>query len=145
MKTEKPETSGEYMLFYRGADWDKRLSPDELQRAMDKLTKWIGGLQEQGKVRGGQPLGSERKIVSGRNGRILSDGPFAESKEAVGGYLTVGADSLDEAVAIAKACPSLEYGVTIEVRPVLGECPVFQRLREQSGRPDRQLFEAALV
>ena len=92
---------------------------------------WFEGLKDQGKVKGGQPLGPENKVVSGKNGRTVSDGPFAESKEAVGGFLQIEADSLDEAVAIASSAPMVDYGVTIEVRPVLEECPCFQRVREQ--------------
>jgi len=71
------------------------------------------------------------KIVSGKNGRIVADGPFAESKEAIGGYFLLQVDDLDEAVEIAKDCPALEYGSTVEVRPIAEECPTFQRVKEQ--------------
>ena len=71
------------------------------------------------------------KIVSGKNGRIVADGPFAESKEAIGGYFLLQVDDLDEAVEIAKDCPVLEYGSTVEVRPIAEECPTFQRVKEQ--------------
>ncbi len=126
-------TTGEYMLFFRGHDWDSGLSSEELQAAMNRITAWFEGLQEQGKVRGGQPLGSDRKIVVGQHGRIVADGPFAESKEAIGGFLQLQAADLNEAVAIARACPSLQYGVSIEVRPVLAECPVMQRMKEAAA------------
>jgi hypothetical protein len=92
---------------------------------------WFEGLKEQARVKGGQPLGPENKVVSGKSGRTVADGPFAESKEAVGGFLQIEASSLDEAVAIAKSAPMVDYGITIEVRPVLEECPCFQRVREQ--------------
>lgn len=123
--------ASEYLLLFRGPHWDKGLSPEELQVVMDKVMAWFGGLQEQGKVKGGQPLGAEGKFISGKNGRTIADGPFAESKEAVGGYLLLQANDLNEAVAIAKSNPTLEYGITIEVRPVLEECPVFQRAKER--------------
>ena len=55
------------------------------------------------------------------------DGPFAESKEAVGGYLVLQAEDLNEAVEIAQSAPALRYGVTVEVRPILAECPIFER------------------
>ena len=119
------------MLLFRGAHWDKGLSPEELQQVIGKVMAWFEGLKEQGKVKAGQPLGAEGRTVSGRKGRPVADGPFAESKEAVGGYLLLRADNLDEAVAIAKTNPTLEYGITIEVRPVLEECPIFQRAKEQ--------------
>ena len=121
------------MLLFRGADWDEGLSSEELQEAMGKITTWFEELQQQGKVRGGQPLAREGGIVSGKKGRAVADGPFAESKEAVGGYLLLEADDLEEAIAIAKACPTLKYGISIEVRPVLEECPIFQRARERQA------------
>ena len=121
----------DYMLLFRGKQWDRGLSQEELRQAIDRVMAWMEGLKEQGKVKGGQPLGPENKVVSGRNGRTVADGPFAESKEAVGGFLQIEANSLDEAIAIAKTCPTLEYGITIEVRPVLDECPVFKRAKEQ--------------
>jgi hypothetical protein len=121
----------EYMLLFRGPEWDEGLSPEELQHVMSRVMAWFEGLKQQGKVKAGQPLGSEGRTFSGRNGGIVADGPFAESKEAVGGYLLLEAANLDEAAAIAKACPTLEYGITIEVRPVLEECPVFQRAKER--------------
>jgi hypothetical protein len=129
MNTEA--TTGEYMLLFRGPQWDKGLSPQELQQVMDKVMAWAERLQGQGKARGGQPLGAQGRIVSGKKGGFVADGPFAESKEAIGGYLVLRADDLNEAVEIARSNPILEYGVTIEVRPVLAECPVFQRARSQ--------------
>jgi hypothetical protein len=121
----------DYMLLFRGKHWDRGLSPQELRQAIDRVMAWMEGLKNQGKVKAGQPLGPESKMVSGKNGRTVADGPFAESKEAVGGFLQIEAKSLDEAVAIAKTCPTLEYGLTIEVRPVLEECPIFKRAQEQ--------------
>src|SRR5688572_23101172 len=126
-----PNTPSEYMLLFRGPHWDKGLSPEELQRTMDRVTAWLEGLKEQGNIKAGQALGPENRMVSGKNGRTVADGPFAESKEAIGGFLQIEADNLDEAVAIAKSAPMLEYGTTIEVRPVLEECPSFKRVREQ--------------
>jgi hypothetical protein len=139
MNTET--TTGEYMLLFRGPQWDKGLSPQEIQQVMDKVTAWAERLQGQGKARGGQPLGAQGRIVSGKRGGFVADGPFAESKEAIGGYLVLQADDLSEAVEIARSNPMLEYGVTIEVRPVLAECPVFQRATDRAGRADQLLSE----
>ena len=124
-------TTNEYMLLFRGPNWDQGLSPEELQERMDRVMAWFEGLKDQGKVKGGQALGAEGRFISGKYGRTVADGPFAESKEAVGGYLLLQTDDLDEAVAIAKSNPTLQYGLTIEVRPVLEECPVFQRAKER--------------
>ena len=121
------------MLLFRGACWDKGLSPEEAQRLMNQVMAWFEGLKNRGIVKAGQPLGPEGRTISGSKGRTaVSDGPFAESKEAVGGYLLLQAESLDEVVAIAQSNPTLAYGITIEVRPVLEECPIFQRARKQS-------------
>ena len=125
-----PNPTSEFLLLFRGEHWDKGLSPEELQQVMDKVMAWFDGLQQQGKVKAGQPLASEGRMVSGKR-RTVADGPFAESKEAVGGYLLIHAHSLEAAVAVAQSCPTLDYGITIEVRPVLEECPIFKRVREQ--------------
>ena len=125
MKTET--TTGEYMLLFRGPHWDRGLSPDQLQQAMDKVMAWFEGLNERGKIKSAQPLGAQGRIISGTNGRFVLDGPFAESKEAVGGYLVLHAANLNEAVEIARSMPTLSYGVSVEVRPILAECPIFQR------------------
>jgi len=115
------------MLLFRGPHWDRGLSQQELQVAMDKVMSWFEGLNARGKVKTGQPLSAQGRTISGGNGGLVSDGPFAESKEAVGGYLLVRADNLNEAVEIARSAPMLKYGITVEVRPILAECPIFQR------------------
>src|ERR1044071_3898823 len=83
MNTET--TTGEYMLLFRGPHWDKGLSRNELQHAMNEGVPWFEGLNERGKTKGAQPLGGEGRITSGTDVQFVVDGPFAESKEAVGG------------------------------------------------------------
>jgi hypothetical protein len=113
-----------YMLIFRGNDWHKGLSPEEMQAVSERWMAWFKGLIEEGKVLAGNPLAPEGKIVSGKSGRVVADGPFAESKEAVGGYFLLKVESADEAVAIAQQCPGLPHGARVEVRPVLAECPL---------------------
>jgi hypothetical protein len=125
------DLNNEYMLLFRGDDWDRGLPPEALQRVMDQVMAWFDGLQGQGKVKAGQPLARKGKIISAQKGKVIADGPFAESKEAIGGYLLLRTVDFAEAVTIAKTCPTLHHGVSIEVRPVLDECPVFKRIREQ--------------
>lgn len=125
-----PQPNSEFMLLFRGEHWDQGLSPEELQRVMAQVMAWFEGLQQQGVVKGAQPLAAEGRIVSGQK-RTVADGPFAESKEIVGGYLILLADSLEAAVTVAQTCPTLDHGISIEVRPVLDECPIFKRIREQ--------------
>jgi hypothetical protein len=121
----------EYILFFRDTNWDKGLSAEETQKAIATFMSWMEGLNQQGIFKAGQPLDRTGKLVSGKKGRNVADGPFAESKEAVGGYFLLEVDSLDEAVAIAQTCPILDYGSAIEVRPVAEVCPTFRRANEQ--------------
>jgi hypothetical protein len=126
-----PTTKSEYMLIFRGTDWHKGLSPEQMQQVADQWMAWFNRLKDQGKAVAGNPLEREGKIVSGKNGRVVSDGPFAESKETIGGYFLLKVSTLDEAVAIAQECPGLPYGIRVEVRPVAGECPIAEELRSE--------------
>jgi hypothetical protein len=119
-----------YMLLYRSDEWYSKLSREELRKLMDQNKAWIERLTAQGKAKPGRALERTGAIVSGTNGRFVTDGPFAESKEAIGGYLVLDVETLDEAVAIAQTSPGLAYGGSIEVRPVADECPLDVRERE---------------
>ena len=119
------------MLLFRGNDWTKSLSPEEKQTVTDQWMAWFRGLTDNGKVIAGNQLEPEGKIVSGKN-RVVSDGPFAESKEAIGGYFLLDVASFDDAVAIARECPGLPYGAKVEVRPVAGECPLASELKHEA-------------
>jgi hypothetical protein len=105
---------------------------------------WFKRLGEQGKATAGNPLDATGKIVSGKNGRVVADGPLAESKEAIGGNFLLAVSTLEEAVAIAKDCPVLPYGVKVEVRPVLGQCPLAEEACAAS-QPAVEKFEAQLA
>ncbi len=124
----------EYLLIFRGTEWHKGLSPEEIQTVTTNWRAWFERLAKDGIAKAGQPLVSEGKIVSGKAGRTVVDGPFAESKEAIGGYFLLQVDSLDQAVAIAQECPGLPYGAVVEVRPVASECALMERTREQMAR-----------
>ena len=130
MNTQNKPT--EYMLIFRGTDWAKGLSAEEMQQVAGQWMAWFKGLMEAGKVTAGNPLEPEGKVVSGKGGRVVSDGPFAESKETIGGYFLLKVNTMDEAVAIAKDCPGLPYGARVEVRQVAGECPLVTELRTEA-------------
>ena len=130
MTTQNPNQNG-YMLLFRGTDLRKGLSPEELQKVSEKWMTWFRRLTEQGKAVAGQPLERDGKIVSGKD-RVVSDGPFAESKEAIGGYFLLDVATMDEAVAIEKECPGLAYGIRVEVRPVAAECPIAAEARTEA-------------
>src|ERR1700759_4434458 len=96
----------DYMLFFRGGNvWTKKLSPTQLKQVADDWYEWFDRLQREGKCIGGHPLEEEGKIVSGPKGRNIADGPFAESKEVIGGYFYLQNVDLDEALEIAQQCP----------------------------------------
>ena len=84
---------------------------------MKQFSAWFERMSEQGKLKDGHQLGSEGKVIFGR--KSVMDGPFAESKEGVAGYWFIQAATLEEAVEIAKGDPLLDYGHTVEIRPIL--------------------------
>jgi hypothetical protein len=122
----------QFMLIFRGTDWSKGLSPEEGQQVMNDWMAWFKGLTDQGKAIAGNPLEREGRVVSGKNGRVVADGPFAESKEAIGGYFLLQVETLDEAVAIAQHCPALPFGLTVEVRQIAEICPTAAKLRHET-------------
>lgn len=138
MNTEKSD----YLLLFRGTQWNKELSPEQLQQLVSDWYAWFERLKREGKCSGGHPLQDQGKIVSGRAGSTVSDGPFAESKEAVGGYFYLQVASESEAVAIARQCPGLEYGCVVEVRPVAEVCAAGARAA-RIGSGAVQLAETA--
>ena len=119
-----------YMLLYRSDEWYNKLSHAELQELVNQNEAWFEGLTAQGKAKPGRALERKGAIVSGVNGHIVTDGPFAESKEAVGGYLVLDVETIEEAIAIAQSSPGLAYGGSIEVRPLAEECPLDARAFE---------------
>jgi len=130
------------MLLFRGTDWGKELSAEELQKVVSDWTTWFERLSREGKVVSGHPLQNEGKVISGRNGGIIADGPFAESKEAIGGYFYLQVDDMDEAVKIAQQCPGLEYGAIVEVRPVAEMCAMRHRAMEEAAAQSEELSHA---
>ena len=106
----------EYLFLFRGGNMD--LSPEEGQAHMQRWMQWMDGLGKQGKFGGAQPLDKTGRQVTGSK-KLVTDGPYAEGKEMVGGYLICKADSYDEAVEISKGCPILEFDSGIvEVREI---------------------------
>jgi hypothetical protein len=89
---------------------------------MTDFYAWVEGLSARGILQGAQPLMEEGKLVSGAHGSAVTDGVFAESKEAIAGYFLLKVDTMEAALEIAKACPILTHGAQIEVRPVADLC-----------------------
>jgi hypothetical protein len=125
--------TSEYLLLFRGTQWYKGLSPAEIQKVMSQWRAWYNALQAHGKMKSGLPLMNEGKIISGARGRYVTDGPFTESKEAIGGYFLISVDNFDEAIEIARQCPGLEHGAIVEIRPVAQECAASELVRVDEG------------
>lgn len=119
-----------YLLLYRSNEWYKALSQEDLQVVIQQNKAWIDRLTAQGKAKPGHALERKGATVFGNNGQLVSDGPFAESKEVIGGYLLLDVETIEEAIAIAQSSPTLPYGTSIEVRPLAEECPLDVRARE---------------
>jgi len=106
------------MLIFQGPDYSKLgISPEEMQGQMQKWFDWVDKLQKENQYGGGHALHPTGKVLSGNN--VVTDGPFAESKELVGGYFIVKAKDIDEAIAISKDFPDFEYGGKVQVREVV--------------------------
>jgi len=106
-----------FLFVYRGGS-DRQMSPDQMQKSMEKWGAWIQEAMEKGwMLDAGDGLTPEGRIVSAK---VVSDGPFVESKEIVGGFSIVQAATIDAAAQLAKGCPGLETGGKVEVRPLAG-------------------------
>jgi len=109
----------DYFLIFRHQDGSKIASPEQMQIWMKQTMDWLNGIAAKGKYDGrGDGLSFENAKIVGHNG-VVTDGPFGEIKETIGGYVVVKADSVEEAVEFAKGSPILQGdGNTIEVRKV---------------------------
>lgn len=107
----------EFVYLYRGGD--RSGSPEQMQKVMQKWMAWFKELADKGHIKDrGQPLERSGKLVKGAQ-KTVTDGPFAESKDIVGGYTLIEARDLDQAVELSKGCPILEREGMVEVRPVM--------------------------
>jgi len=99
------------------SDGSKIPSEEQMQLIMSEWQSWIKGIAANGKFSGTNRLYPEGRTL--KPGNIVTDGPYAEVKEMIGGYLIVKADSLEEAVKMAESCPNIKYGGNVEVRTVM--------------------------
>lgn len=131
MATSPASSSAPFLLLFRnaGADTHEHLSAAERQEMTKRWNDWYEGLASRGKVKQGHPLGLTGRVVAGANGNRVTDGPYAEAKEVVGGYFFLNVADLDEATEIAKGCPGLALGLTVEIRPVAEFSPVLEGVR----------------
>ncbi|WP_430612081.1 YciI family protein [Flavobacterium sp. JP2137] len=107
----------EFLLLIRENVNYGSLSLQEMQDEIEKHLNWVEQLMEQGCFKGGNPLDSQGVSLKGKD-RVLTDGPFVESKECISGFYFLMANSLEEATEIGKGCPALDFGASIEIREV---------------------------
>lgn len=107
----------EFVFLYRGGD--RAPSPEQAQQQMQKWSNWLKELGAQGHLKDpGQPLDRSGRLVKGSQ-KTVTDGPFAETKDVIGGYTLVLANDIDQAAELSKGCPIFEYDGAVEVRPVM--------------------------
>lgn len=107
----------EFVFLYRGGQSGR--SPEQAQQVMQKWMAWFKAMAAKGHVKDqGQPLEHAGKLVSGKR-KTVTDGPFAEAKDVVGGYTLILAKDVNEAAELAKGCPIFEFDGQVEVRPVM--------------------------
>ncbi len=106
-----------FMFIFRGGLDPQAASPEEMQQNMQKWMGWVEELQQKNIYKAGEALLPTGKTLQKNN--VITDGPYAESKEIVGGFFIVSAESLEAALEIAKGCPDLALGGTVEVRDVM--------------------------
>ena len=104
-------------VFRGGGMGQQKLSPQQLQQQMQKWGAWVQDLRAKGHLKAGDPLEPAGKTVHGRK-KAITDGPYAEAKDLVGGYLLIEASDLNQATELSLGCPGLDVDGTVEVRPI---------------------------
>ena len=126
--------SSAYLLVIRESSPEsyETMMPEQRRQSMREWNEWVDGLVARGRVQLGHPLAPEGRIVSGARGQRIVDGPFAEAKEVIGGFFLLSAESIDDATALVQQCPSLQHGMTIEIRPIADACHLARSLGWQT-------------
>ena len=107
-----------FMFIFQGGQMNGA-SPEEMQAHMGKWMAWIDRLSKANQYVAGEPLLPGGKLLSGKGGKTITDGPYTEGKEVVGGFFIVNAKDMNDAVTIARDCPDYELGASVQVRQVM--------------------------
>lgn len=106
------------LVFRREINHEPPMSPEQLQAMMKPWQDWIGSLAAQNKLSSsGNRLAPEGRVV--KSNSVITNGPYVEIKEAIGGYIIVKANSIDEASHLATDCPILKNGGNVEIRTIV--------------------------
>jgi len=108
----------EFLMLIRESIDYGALSHEEMQADIEQHMRWVEELMKKGQFKDGNPLDGTGTYIKGKE-RIVTDGPFIESKECVSGFYFLLASSLEEATEIAKGCPALLSGATVEIREII--------------------------
>jgi hypothetical protein len=108
----------QFLLLMRGGDWNA-LTPEEMEAETKRYFDWTDQLRNEGRLISSEQLGEGGNVVRQRDGALIVDGPFVETKESIGGFYLITATDADEAAEVAKGCPIFRYGGTVDVRPIL--------------------------
>ncbi len=130
--------TSEYLMLFRDSSPEsyEALSADERRQLLQQWNAWRDELKAKGKMQDGHTLEPKGRVVSGERGKRVVDGPFAEAKEAIVGYILLTDGSLDEATEIAQRCPNLPYGMVIEVRAVAEACGLALSVGQRTMRDE---------
>jgi hypothetical protein len=109
----------EFLLLFRGGDAErKQLSAEQIQAHMKRWQEWIAGIAEKNNLLGAQPLENGGKVLRGTS-KLVTDGPYMEGKEILGGYVLLKANTIEDALKVAEECPNLETeSGSVEVREI---------------------------
>ena len=106
-----------YMLLLKGGEY-KGYSPEEMQKILEKYMAWSGKLRSEGRYKGGEELNKTGRVLRWQGNQVV-DGPYTETKEAVGGFYLIEAKDYDDAVSISRGCPHLEFRGEIEIHETI--------------------------
>src|SRR4051812_30531871 len=116
-------SSAQFLFLFRHRDDAPDRTPAEMEQVMNKVMAWMRALKSRGELVDTRPLADEGRVLRGPGGTTITDGPFVEAKEVVGGFVIVNARDLDAAAAIARGCPMLER-ISVEVRELNSLPPI---------------------
>jgi hypothetical protein len=108
----------EFLLVFRQPQDEPDPTPEEMEKILSRWMDWMKSMNSRGEMRGVNRLQDTGKVLRGVRGAKVTDGPFVESKEVVGGYILIAADDLAQATEIARGCPGLDRNTIVEIRPV---------------------------